>query len=531
MQVLFPATATAKSGGHSEGDVPTEEAQNDDTLAFAEVFEEDVKAPSSDQTIASNELDALDDSITPRAESGDDNAEADGQTDTAGALPETEERNPARDVESEAANSPAAEEAIRRQETLAAHPQMAGHVAINQNKSRKSEEPAEVSGLKRTAPERSGHAERPSASGWPITNQARTHSIRSIGATPGRDGATQLRLPRHEASDPTQAMGTNVTSAKQTVRNMEGTTKSNISAPRHVLETVLSASAQSPVQKPIDVPRVLQRRAADGITFNTSVPAADKGVPEASTLAKQISNGDAPTATPVLLPASNDNSRVGTMAESATAPKGDATTLHASVPAVAGARVAALPSFAAVSRIVTSDSPLPLGDPTDTIVWELRPSHAPAAPASHNLAAGQIAPPRSDMPPQIAHNIAVAIQSAPGKPVEIALNPAELGRVRMMMTTSETGVVVHVVAERAETLDLMRRNIDDLGRALSELGYEDIAFAFGQNENAADQTPDDETEMTSVAVKIDTETDDVASPVIPTAPRIALMSGGVDLRL
>ena len=32
----------------------------------------------------------------------------------------------------------------------------------------------------------------------------------------------------------------------------------------------------------------------------------------------------------------------------------------------------------------------------------------------------------------------------PTEPIEIALNPAELGRVRMVMSTSETGIMVTV---------------------------------------------------------------------------------------
>jgi len=42
----------------------------------------------------------------------------------------------------------------------------------------------------------------------------------------------------------------------------------------------------------------------------------------------------------------------------------------------------------------------------------------------------------------------------------------------------DTGISVLITAERPETLDLMRRHIDQLAEEFRSLGYEDIGFEF-----------------------------------------------------
>ena len=52
--------------------------------------------------------------------------------------------------------------------------------------------------------------------------------------------------------------------------------------------------------------------------------------------------------------------------------------------------------------------------------------------------------------------MADALHRLPDRPVELTLNPEELGRVRMTLATHDAGITVTIVAERADTLDLMR---------------------------------------------------------------------------
>ena len=137
---------------------------------------------------------------------------------------------------------------------------------------------------------------------------------------------------------------------------------------------------------------------------------------------------------------------------------------------------------------------------------------------------------RADVPPHVAQQLATAMQRSPDKSVEIALNPPELGRVRMVMNASEAGVVVQVLTERTDTLDLMRRNIDELGRALSDLGYEDISFSFGQGDGREAEPETDD--RTAGMIQLDAEdTNPMTSLITPNIPSLAIAPDSIDIRL
>ncbi|MCV6591646.1 MAG: flagellar hook-length control protein FliK [Silicimonas sp.] len=74
-----------------------------------------------------------------------------------------------------------------------------------------------------------------------------------------------------------------------------------------------------------------------------------------------------------------------------------------------------------------------------------------------------------------------AARSAIDGMVEVKLSPEELGRVRMTMSGSDAGLGMNVIvtAERPETLDLIRRNIDLFAADLAEQGFTDLNFSFG----------------------------------------------------
>ncbi|MBV2359323.1 flagellar hook-length control protein FliK [Thalassococcus sp. CAU 1522] len=65
--------------------------------------------------------------------------------------------------------------------------------------------------------------------------------------------------------------------------------------------------------------------------------------------------------------------------------------------------------------------------------------------------------------------------------VELRLDPEELGHVRMQITAGETGLQMAIAADRPETLDLLRRHIDQLARALAAAGYGEASFEFSHN--------------------------------------------------
>ena len=92
-----------------------------------------------------------------------------------------------------------------------------------------------------------------------------------------------------------------------------------------------------------------------------------------------------------------------------------------------------------------------------------------------------------DMPRQIAKQLAVAITQHPGRSTEIALNPVELGRVRMNIAAHEGALSLHIMVERPETTDLMRRHIETLTEEFHALGYSDVTFSFSD-----ERSPDPE---------------------------------------
>ena len=131
------------------------------------------------------------------------------------------------------------------------------------------------------------------------------------------------------------------------------------------------------------------------------------------------------------------------------------------------------------------------------------------------------ATPQFAAPAQIARQIADHIPAAMGKPVQIMLQPEELGRVRLSVSVSESGVIVSILAERGETLDLMRRNIDQLQQDFQTLGFGTADFSF-QSEGALSDA------------ESDTDQDgDAEGPVISSdnGATILIQAEGLDMRL
>ena len=169
------------------------------------------------------------------------------------------------------------------------------------------------------------------------------------------------------------------------------------------------------------------------------------------------------------------------------------------------------------------------------------PAEQAASPAPLALAASPPLPPAAEtgLPraaeagpspstPALGPQLAAAVARFPDRPVELTLSPEELGRVRLTLSTSEAGLVLAVTAERPETLDLMRRNIDQLARDFREIGFSDLSFSFTQQDRPAPRDPQ-------------TAPPDPAAPApppaapqpaaAPTAPKRPAAAAGLDLRI
>ena len=160
----------------------------------------------------------------------------------------------------------------------------------------------------------------------------------------------------------------------------------------------------------------------------------------------------------------------------------------------------------------------------DEIAWDVR---IPAQPTALGQTPTAL---RADMPPHVVHHITTAIHRSAEKAIEIALNPAELGRVRMTLSASDTGITVNILAERAETVELMRRNIDDLARSLEDLGYEDISFDFTQGGDAGDADAETDRDDGQPGTRSDADLSDIPNHTPPPAPRLAIAPDGIDMR-
>ena len=152
--------------------------------------------------------------------------------------------------------------------------------------------------------------------------------------------------------------------------------------------------------------------------------------------------------------------------------------------------------------------------------------------ASGALVSGPVSQPvllRQDLPQHLAMQIVSAVQKGRhDRPVQLLLNPAELGQVRISLSASDGTVNVTVIAERPETLDLMRRHIGALAQEFQDIGYERAQFSFGDGHSApsGQKTPDHR----------DPDRDQNAMPghtliVLPLDTTAPLISDRLDLRL
>jgi len=100
---------------------------------------------------------------------------------------------------------------------------------------------------------------------------------------------------------------------------------------------------------------------------------------------------------------------------------------------------------------------------------------------------------RGEIPRSVALQIQDVARTLSDRPVDVSLSPEELGKVRLSISASEGGVVLNVLAERPETLDMMRRHAEVLARELGDLGFTSIDLAFGQGGSADADSDNDGT--------------------------------------
>ena len=152
------------------------------------------------------------------------------------------------------------------------------------------------------------------------------------------------------------------------------------------------------------------------------------------------------------------------------------------------------------------------------------PGAAPAGSARASVLHPQAAA-SADMARHAGQQISVAIaRSGPGT-TDIALNPPELGRVRLTLTAQDNAIVLHIAADRPETQDLLRRHVDQLAQEFRDIGYTSLSFTFGDRRSAGPGAAPDPAA---------TDLDGTGAPdeaPLPSARPPRLAGGGLDLRL
>ena len=144
------------------------------------------------------------------------------------------------------------------------------------------------------------------------------------------------------------------------------------------------------------------------------------------------------------------------------------------------------------------------------------------------------APMAQGQPQQIVRQIAIAIQNKTSGTFDISLSPAELGNVRISLTTAETGMIVNIQADRQETLDLLRRHADSLAADFRELGYDGTSFSFEGSDGQHDSQHDGPGSPAAVIQHTGgnpTGLSVPADPNAPPAPAPILIDGSVDIRI
>ncbi|WP_150282085.1 flagellar hook-length control protein FliK [Salipiger aestuarii] len=143
-------------------------------------------------------------------------------------------------------------------------------------------------------------------------------------------------------------------------------------------------------------------------------------------------------------------------------------------------------------------------------------------------AAGHAAPQaRADQAASVVRQLVDAIAAAPsasGDTIELRVSPDELGNVRFRMAQGEHGLTVNIVADRPETLDMLRRNIDQLSRYLSDLGYSSTGFTFGDGQAGSQNGGGRSMPVTPQDIPQAADPAEIAAP-------LPIASGGLDLRI
>ncbi len=114
------------------------------------------------------------------------------------------------------------------------------------------------------------------------------------------------------------------------------------------------------------------------------------------------------------------------------------------------------------------------------VSWPAAQQILPPGPRSETAAPVTLPTQSAPITPEsLSQQVAHLVVSQAADRAELLLEPAELGRLRFEITQRGEGVQVIIMAERPETLDLLRRNGDQLLGDLRSMGFTGSDLSFG----------------------------------------------------
>lgn len=182
---------------------------------------------------------------------------------------------------------------------------------------------------------------------------------------------------------------------------------------------------------------------------------------------------------------------------------------------------------ASADSFILPDNPAPLAPATRDVgaplplAADLPLTHSRAPlPLLHHSATPQM--------PRLSTEFLGLVQNQAAAPpdgtITVTLSPVELGDLQLSMVRDGDQLRVAITADRPETLELLRRNTDQLGQELRDAGFASTSFSFSQGQQSQQQ-PDP-----TPSERLDDWREDI--PVVrPTPARLNPTSAGLDLRI
>lgn len=259
-----------------------------------------------------------------------------------------------------------------------------------------------------------------------------------------------------------------------------------------------------------ETPAMISKSEGD-VSIQFTRPAASPGPSRAG---GTLSPDEAPVASTAQVPPMFRSSRAVGRREAANISAGNQPSIDQSTAPARGGAIAGQLETSEIAGDVMSP-----GDTTGVSSGEIR-----TASTSFHMAAPPAA--RADHASAVMRQIVDAATT--GTPnsdgsIELQLRPDELGHVRFKMMHGEHGMTMHISAERPETLDMLRRNIDQLSRYLDDLGYESTSFTFGDGQAGGNSGGDR-------AIPVIAQDGPQITDSPETIPPLSIASGGLDLR-